>query len=99
MIKEIEKIYNDQIKNLNDEINLENEQIKLLVKFSKDIISFFYFFIFLFLYQFINNKNKTNAKDITKQACQTIKILYNYNNQNNRMNNNIFLSNLFFYTM
>ena len=76
MIKDREDLiaqYNNQIKNLNDEINNKNEQMKLLVKFSKNI----------------NDENKINIKELTKQACQTIKLLYNYNNQNNSLNNNI----------
>ena len=74
MIKEREDLiseYTTQIKNLDKEINNKNEQIKLLVKFSKSI----------------NDENKINVKELTKQACQTIKLFYNYNNQNN-MNNN-----------
>ena len=75
MIKEREDLitqYNNQIKNLNEEINNKNEQMKLLVKFSKNI----------------NDENKVNIKELTKQACQTIKLLYSYNNQNNLNNNN-----------
>ena len=74
MIKEREDLiseYSTQIKNLDKEINNKNEQIKLLVKFSKSI----------------NDENKTNVKELTKQACQTIKLFYNYNNQNNINNN------------
>ena len=70
MIKDREEIiseYANQIKNLENEINDKNEQIKLLVKFSKNI----------------NDENKTNVKELTKQACQTIKLFYNYNKQNN----------------
>ena len=74
MIKDREDIiseYANQIKNLENEINSKNEQIKLLVKFSKSI----------------NDENKTNVKELTKQACKTIKLFYNYNNQNNIYNN------------
>ena len=74
MIKERENIimeYNNQIKKLNDEINNKNEQIKLLVKFSKNI----------------NDENKSNVKELTKQACKTIKLLYNYNNENSKKEN------------
>ena len=74
MIKDREDIiseYANQIKNLENEINSKNEQIKLLVKFSKSI----------------NDENKTNVKELTKQACKTIKLFYNYNNQNNINNN------------
>ena len=70
MIKDREDLiseYTNQIKKLDNEINSKNEQIKLLVKFSKSI----------------NDENKTNVKELTKQACQTIKLFYNYNNQNN----------------
>ena len=72
MIKDREDLiseYTNQIKTLDNEINNKNEQIKLLVKFSKSI----------------NDENKTNVKELTKQACQTIKLFYN--NQNNINNN------------
>ena len=75
MVKDRESIimqYNIQIKKLNDEINNKNEQIKILIKFTKSI----------------NDENKSNVKELTKQACQTIKLLYNYNNQNNNLSNN-----------
>ena len=75
MVKDRESIimqYSIQIKKLNDEINNKNEQIKILIKFTKSI----------------NDENKSNVKELTKQACQTIKLLYNYNNQNNNLNNN-----------
>ena len=74
MIKDRESLikeYNYKINDLNHELNDKNEQIKLLVKFSKNI----------------NDENKINIKEITKQACQTIKLLYNYNSQNNQLNN------------
>ena len=74
MIKDREDLiseYTNQIKKLENEVNQKNEQIKLLVKFSKSI----------------NDENKTNVKELTKQACQTIKLFYNYNNQNNINNN------------
>ena len=69
IIKEREKLiekYNIEIQQLNNEINAKNEQLKLLVKFSKNI----------------NDENKLNVKELTKQACQTIKLLYNYSNSN-----------------
>ena len=74
MIKDREDLiseYNNQIKKLDNEIDNKNEQIKLLVKFSKSI----------------NDENKTNVKELTKQACQTIKLFYNNSNQNNINNN------------
>ena len=80
MIKDREDLimeYNNQIKKLDNEINDKNEQIKLLVKFSKNI----------------NDENKTNVKELTKQACKTIKLFYNYNNQNYINNSNDIISN------
>ena len=80
MVKDREDLimeYNNQIKKLDNEINDKNEQIKLLVKFSKNI----------------NDENKTNVKELTKQACKTIKLFYNYNNQNNVNNNDIISNN------
>ena len=74
MIKERENIimqYSNQIKCFNDEIDDKNEQIKLLVKFSKNI----------------NDENKSNVKELTKQACKAIKLLYNFNNENNKKEN------------
>ena len=74
MIKERENLimqYCNQIKCFNDEIDDKNEQIKLLVKFSKNI----------------NDENKSNVKELTKQACKTIKLLYNYNNENSKKEN------------
>ena len=74
MIKDREKIileYTNQIRNMNHEINNKNEQLKILVKFSKSI----------------NDNNKINVKELTKQACQTIKLLYNYNQNNNNTDN------------
>ena len=70
MLKDREDLiseYTNQIKQLENEINNKNEQIKILIKFSKSI----------------NNENKTNVKELTKQACKTIKLFYNINNQNN----------------
>ena len=70
MIKDRENLiiqYNSKIKELNDEINNKNEQIKLLVKFSKNI----------------NDGNKSNVQELTKQACKTIQLLYNNNKNNN----------------
>ena len=76
MLKDREDLiseYTNQIKQLENEINNKNEQIKILIKFSKSI----------------NNENKTNVKELTKQACKTIKLFYNINNQNNINNNEI----------
>ena len=63
MIKEREQIIleaNKKIKELNDIINQKDEQLKVMVNFSKEI----------------NNENKSNVAELTKQAVKTIKIFY-----------------------
>ena len=90
MIKDREKIINEQsikINDLNEIINKKDEEIKILVNFSKEI----------------NKENKQNVKEITKQAINTIKVLrrnnsfdsmnnYNYN-QNKGTDNHLFIKN------
>ena len=61
--------YSQKINELNKIINQKNEQLKLMVNFSKEI----------------NNENKSNVKEITKQAVNTIKVFYNtLNNKDNK---------------
>ncbi len=61
--------YSKKINELNNIIKQKNEQLKLMVNFSKEI----------------NNENKSNVKEITKQAVKTIKIFYNtLNNKDNK---------------
>ena len=61
--------YSKKINELNQVINQKNEQLKLMVNFSKEI----------------NNENKSNVKEITKQAVKTIKVFYNtLNNKDNK---------------
>ena len=62
MIKDREKIISEQskkINELNDIIDKKDEEIKILVNFSKKI----------------NKENKQNVKEITNQAIKTIKML------------------------
>ena len=87
MIKDREKIINEQstkINELNEIINKKDEEIKILVNFSKEI----------------NKENKQNVKEITNQAIKTIKVLNNRNNnsfgsisKNNKNNNQLFIKN------
>ena len=66
--------YSKKINELNNIINQKNEQLKLMVNFSKEI----------------NNENKSNVKEITKQAVKTIKVFYNtLNNKDNKNQVNI----------
>ena len=61
--------YSKKINELNQIIKQKNEQLKLMVNFSKEI----------------NNENKTNVKELTKQAVKTIKVFYNtLNNKDNK---------------
>ena len=53
--------YNKKISELNDTIKQKDEQLKLMLNFSKEL----------------NNENKTNIKELTKQAVKTIKVFYN----------------------
>ena len=64
MIKEREQLINEQnlkIKELSEKINRKDEQLKLMVNFSKEI----------------NKENKSNVKELTKQGVKTIKVFYN----------------------
>ena len=77
MIKERENLINEQsnkIKELNEIIKRQEEQLKLMMNFSKNI----------------NKENKTNVSEITKQAVKTIKLYYNSLNTNspNNLNDN-----------
>ena len=61
--------YSKKINELNNIINQKNDQLKVMVNFSKEI----------------NNENKSNVKEITKQAVKTIKVFYNtLNNKDNK---------------
>jgi chromosome segregation ATPase len=61
--------YSKKINELNNIIKQKNEQLKLMVNISKEI----------------NNENKSNVKEITKQAVKTIKMFYNtLNNKDNK---------------
>ena len=64
MIKERETIINElnkKIKVLTDSLQQKEEQLKVMVNFSKEI----------------NNENKSNVTELTKQAVKTIKLFYN----------------------
>lgn len=74
MIKEREQIIfenNKKIKELNEIINQKDEQLRVMVNFSKEI----------------NNENKSNVTELTKQAVKTIKIFYNTLNNSNKDSN------------
>ena len=58
------KEYNKKISELNSIIKQKDEQLKLMLNFSKEL----------------NNENKTNIKEITKQAVKTINVFYNSKN-------------------
>ena len=71
MIKDREQLINEQskkIKELNELILRKDEQLKLMVNFSKEI----------------NKENKSNVAELTKQAVKTIKVFYNTLNNNAR---------------
>ena len=71
MIKEREKLINEQskkIRELNELISRKDEQLKMMVNFSKEI----------------NKENKSNVAELTKQAVKTIKVFYNTLNNNAR---------------
>ena len=76
MIKDREKIISEQSKKINELngiIDKKDEEIKILVNFSKQI----------------NKENKQNVKEITNQAIKTIKMLnHNRNNSYDALNNN-----------
>ena len=64
LIKEREQLISEQsskIKELSEIIARKDEQLKLMVNFSKEI----------------NKENKTNVQELTKQAVKTIKVFYN----------------------
>ena len=69
IIKGREQLINEQngkIKELSEIINRKDEQLKLMVNFSKEI----------------NKENKSNVQELTKQAVKTIKVFYNTLNNN-----------------
>ena len=69
MIKDRENLINEQskkIKELNEIILRKDDQLKLMVNFSKEI----------------NKENKSNVAELTKQAVKTIKVFYNTLNNN-----------------
>ena len=73
MIKERENLINEQsnkIKELNEVISRQEEELKLMMDFSKNI----------------NKENKTNVSEITKQAVKTIKLFYNSLNTSEKNN-------------
>jgi len=53
--------YSKKISELNEIIKQKDDQIKIMVNFSKEL----------------NNENKLNVKQLTKQAVETLKIFYN----------------------
>ena len=53
--------YSKKISELNEIIKQKDEQIKIMVNFSKEL----------------NDENKLNVKQLTKQAVETLKIFYN----------------------
>ena len=64
LIKDREQLINEQsskIRELSEIINRKDEQLKLMVNFSKEI----------------NKENKSNVQELTKQAVKTIKVFYN----------------------
>ncbi|MCQ2816690.1 MAG: hypothetical protein MJ252_05415 [archaeon] len=70
MIKDRENLiqsYTAKIEELTAAIAQKDEQLKLMVNFSKEI----------------SKENKTNVQELTKQAVKTIKIFYNTLNNNN----------------
>ena len=74
LIKEREQIINEQsikIKELSEIISRKDEQLKVMVNFSKEI----------------NKENKTNVQELTKQAVKTIKVFYNTLNNAGYNNN------------
>ena len=62
--------YSKKISELNEIIRQKDEQIKIMVNFSKEI----------------NDENKLNVKQLTKQAVETLKIFYNAINNNEGTN-------------
>ena len=73
MIKERENLIQsctNKINELNLQLEQKEEQLKMMVNFSKEI----------------NKENKSNVQELTKQAVKTIKIFYNTLNNNNGSN-------------
>ena len=73
MIKDRENLINEQskkIKELNEIILRKDDQLKLMVNFSKEI----------------NKENKSNVAELTKQAVKTIKVFYNTLNNSGKNN-------------
>ena len=67
-IKEREKLINEQslkIRELTEILDRKDEQLKVMVNFSKEI----------------NKENKSNVQELTKQAVKTIKVFYNTMNK------------------
>ena len=74
LVKEREQIINEQsikINELSEIISRKDEQLKVMVNFSKEI----------------NKENKTNVQELTKQAVKTIKVFYNTLNNTGYNNN------------
>ena len=63
--------YSRKISELSDIIKQKDEQLKLMMNFSKEL----------------NNENKLNIKELTKQAVKTINIFYNSTKNKNEQNN------------
>ena len=84
MVKERENIiieHSKKIKELNDIINNKNEELKIMINFSKEI----------------NKENKINVQELTKQAIKTIKTFQNNKNRNHSAdynNSKMCLSNI-----
>ena len=73
MIKDRENLINEQskkIEELNEIILRKDDQLKLMVNFSKEI----------------NKENKSNVAELTKQAVKTIKVFYNTLNNSGKNN-------------
>ena len=76
MLKERDTLiqsYSNKVNELTNTIEQKDQQIRMIIQFSKEL----------------NQENKTNVQEITKQAVKTIKIFYNtLNNNNNTIDNN-----------
>ena len=73
MVRERDQLINElntKINELNDNIARKDEQLKVMVNFSKEI----------------NKENKSNVEELTKQAVKTIKVFYNTLNSNKYKN-------------
>ena len=84
MLKERDTLiqsYNNKVTELSNAIEQKDQQIRMIIQFSKEL----------------NQENKTNVQEITKQAVKTIKIFYNTlnnNNNNSDKNNNCNYNNI-----